>query len=175
MIHFYKPNPKNTGTACSFWHNSKESTFFGSFIKQASWNAKNRRGSFSQSRGNPNKEVIIKFSDVEIGALIDCIERDVETSGYHQSQKQIVKLNFKKYENKSGERLGFSWGAVKESREDSVNKTNFIIGLSFGESCLLKEHLRFMLNECWAKNSFSYQEKPSEEKGQEEEQEDELE
>jgi len=155
MVHFYKPNSKVTGTACSFWHNSKENTFFGSFIKQDSWNGKTKTGSFSKNKGNPKKEVIIKFSNVEIATFIDCIERDAEHSGYHQSQKQVVRFNFKKYMY-NDERRGFSWGAVKEAKDDAVNKVNFIIGLSFGESMLLKEHLRFMLYDGWHLNALAF-------------------
>ena len=161
MIHFYNPNPKTTGTACSFWHNAKEGSFFGSFIKQDSWNSKTKTGSFSKNKGNPQKEVIIKFSPTEIASLIDCIDRDAEFSGYHQSQKQVVKFNFKKYLNKSGERLGFSWGANKEAKDDAVNKAGFIIGFNFGEASLLKEHLRFMLHDSWAKSSQEYERKQS--------------
>ena len=155
MVHFYKPNLKVTGTACSFWHNPKENTFFGSFIKQDSWNSKTKTGSFSKNKGNPEKEVIIKFSNVEIATIIDCIDRDVEHSGYHQSQKQIVKFNFKKYVYKD-ERKGFSWGAVKEAKDDAVNKASFIIGLSFGEAMLLKEHLLFMLHDGWRENALAF-------------------
>jgi hypothetical protein len=160
MIHFYKPNPKNTGTACSFWHNSKEGSFFGSFIKQDSWNSKTRTGSFSKNKGNPQKEVIIKFSPTEMAELIDCIDRDVESSGYHESPKQVVRFNFKKYIFKE-ERRGFSWGATKEAKDDAVNKVSFIIGLTFAEGALLKEHLRFMLHDSWQKNAEEYERKQS--------------
>jgi hypothetical protein len=158
MIHFYKPNPKNTGTACSFWHNAKEGSFFGSFIKQDSWNAKTRTGSFSKNKGNPKKEVIIKFSPTEIAELIDCIERDSESSGYHESPKQVVRFNFKRY-IRNEERVGFSWGANKEAKDDAVNKINFIIGFNFAEGALLKEHLRFMLHDSWQKNAQEYERK----------------
>lgn len=158
MIHFYKPNPKNTGTACSFWHNAKEGAFFGSFIKQDSWNAKTRTGTFNKNKGNPQKEVIIKFSAAEIAGLIDCVERDVETTGYHQSAKQVVRFNFKKY-TRNGERVGFSWGANKEATDDAVNKISFIIGFSFAEGALLKEHLKFMLHDSWQKNAQEYERK----------------
>ena len=44
MVHFYKPNAKVTGTACSFWFNNEENTFFSSMIKQDSWNSSKENG-----------------------------------------------------------------------------------------------------------------------------------
>ena len=189
MIHFYKPNSKNTGTACSFWHNSKEGSFFGSFIKQHSWNSQGGgrgTGSFSKNKGNPQKEVIIKFNQMEIASLIDCTERDDEFSGYHRSQKQVVNFKFGPYFDKEKEekvhlgdvmvanekatlvgeltkkeksRKGFSWGANKEATDDAVNKVSFVISFDFGEAVLLKEHLRFMLHDVWSKNSQEFERK----------------
>ena len=52
-LQFYKPNAKSTGTACSFWRNSEDNTFWVSLIKQDSWNAKTRTGSFSKNKDNP--------------------------------------------------------------------------------------------------------------------------
>ncbi len=107
-LHFYKPNQKSTGTACSFWRNSEDNTFWISLIKQDSWNSKTRTGSFSKNKDNPKKRVIVKFSDLEIAGLIDSIERNAEYKGYHGSQKQIVTFNFKPY-IKNDEQLGFSF------------------------------------------------------------------
>ena len=57
MISFYKPNSKNTGTACSFSVNSKDNSVWGSLIKQSSWNDAKKIGSFSENQNNPNKSV----------------------------------------------------------------------------------------------------------------------
>ena len=49
MINFYKPNAKVSGAACSFYMNDK-GEFFGTFIKQASWDEKRRQGKFDQNK-----------------------------------------------------------------------------------------------------------------------------
>ena len=51
MIQFYKPNPKVSGTACSFWV-TQNGDAMASMIKQASWNDAKKTGSFSANKGN---------------------------------------------------------------------------------------------------------------------------
>ena len=77
-LQFYKPNAKSTGTACSFWRNSEDNTFWVSLIKQDSWNSKTKTGSFSKNKDNPKKRAIVKFSDLEVAGFIDAIEVDIQ-------------------------------------------------------------------------------------------------
>jgi len=147
-LQFYKPNHKSTGTACSFWRNSEDNTFWASLIKQESWNAKTKTGSFSKNKDNPKKRAIVKFSDLEIAAFIDAIERNVEYSGYHGSQKQIVKFNFKPYV-KNDEQLGFSLAVNREDKEDSTDKQNYLIGFYYPEAMRLKIYLQTILMESY--------------------------
>lgn len=112
-----------------------------SLIKQDSWDAKLKRGSFSKNKDNPNKKVIIKLNITEAGSIIDAIESNRKWSGYHQSKNQVTKINFGPYE-RSGEQIGFSYAVNKEDKEDSTNKTGFIIGFTFGEGVVLREALR---------------------------------
>ncbi len=147
-LQFYKPNQKSTGTACSFWRNAEDNTFWVSLIKQDSWNAKTRTGSFSKNKDNPKKRAIIKFSDLEIAGLIDAIERNAEYSGYHGSQKQIVKFNFKPY-IKNDEQLGFSFSVNREDKEDSTDKQNYLIGFYYPEAMRLKIYLQTILTESY--------------------------
>ena len=130
MINFYKANPRVTGTACSFYLNPRDNVFFSTMIKQDSWNDKKRIGSFSKNKDNPSKKVNVKFSPMEIAGIIDAFESNREFSGYHGSN-QIVKFKFCPY-LKDGKQIGFSYSVNKESKEDSTDKTNFIIGFNFG-------------------------------------------
>ena len=145
MIHFYKPNAKITGTACSFWYNEAENTFFSSMIKQDSWNSKKRTGSFVKNKKNPKATVIVKFSPTEVAGIIDSIEADREFSTYHSSQNQITKIKFGPYV-KGEDRLGFSYTVNKENKEDSTDKTGFVIGFKYPEGRLLKQYLINALN-----------------------------
>ena len=50
MIQFYKPNPKVTGSACSFYLN-RDGSLMASMLKQDSWNDQRKTGSFSKNKG----------------------------------------------------------------------------------------------------------------------------
>ena len=47
--------------------------------------------------------------------------------------------------------MGFSYAVNKENKEDSTDKTSFIIGFTFGEARLLKQYLMKALD-----SSFSF-------------------
>ena len=132
-LQFYKPNAKVTGTGCSFWKNPSDPTFWASLIKQGSWNDKTKTGTFQQNKDNPQKRVIIKFSGVEISGFIDAIERNAEYTGYHGSQKQIVKYKFCPY-LRNDEQIGFSLSVNKEAKDDSTDKQAYIIGFYWTRS-----------------------------------------
>jgi predicted RNA binding protein YcfA (HicA-like mRNA interferase family) len=143
-LQFYKPNPTSTGTACSFWQNPDG--FWVSLIKQDGWNAKARTGSFSKNKKNPQKRVIVKFQDNEICGFIDAINRNAEYSGYHDSQKQIIKFRFKPY-LKDGEQVGYSFSVQKEAKEDSTDKQSYLMGFYFNEGEQLKLYLQMLIQE----------------------------
>ena len=143
MIHFYKPTPKVTGTACSFYLNKKDNAFFGTLIKQDSWNSERRIGSFKKNKDNPSKRVNIKFSALEIASFIDAIKRNQKFTGYHGSN-QIVRFTFGPYV-RDEEQKGFSFSVTKESKEDSTEKSSYLIGFNFGEAELLQQHLSHLL------------------------------
>ena len=151
MKNWYHPSPANKGSACSFYLNDEENSFFMSIIKQKSWDQTTRRASFHKD--DPNERVIVKFSCKEICAIIDCVENNREFSGYHGSN-QIVRFKFGPYHKRTqqegqwvdGPQVGFSLSVVKESKEDSTNKKTFGIGLDYSESKELELYLRYLVN-----------------------------
>ena len=151
MKQWYHPTPKCTGSACSFYLNDSENSFFSSIIKQKTWDADRRRATFHKD--NADERVIVKFSCKEICALIDCMERNVEYSGYHGSN-QIIRFRFgpyaKKQKDSSGEwvegpQVGFSLTVNKESKEDSTNKKNFAMGFDYAEAMELRLLLEYLV------------------------------
>ena len=159
MISFYKPTPKVTGTAMSFYLNKRDNSFFSNLIKQDSWDDGRKIGSFQKNKKVEGKNVNIKFSQTEIAAIMDSIDRNIEITGYHGSN-QIVRFSFGSYTPKvkssngewveGSEQKGFSFRVTRESKEDSTNKQSYIIGLTFAEAKLLREHLAYLLNESFA-------------------------
>ena len=159
MISFYKPTPKETGTAMSFYLNKRDNSFFSNLIKQDSWDSSRKIGSFQKNKKVEGKNVNIKFSQTEIASIMDSVDRNTEISGYHGSN-QVVRFSFGPYVPKtktsSGEwtegteQKGFSFRVTRESKEDSTNKQSYVIGLTFAEGKLLREHLVYLLNESFA-------------------------
>lgn len=143
MIQFYKPNPKNTGSACSFWSNY-DGSIMSSLIKQASWDSNTKKGSFAKNKDNPNKRVIVKLNPTEVGGLIDSIESNREFSNYHTSQNQTLQIKFAPYV-RNDEQVGFSFSVYKQDKQDSTNKASYIIGFTYGEARYLKEFLEYVL------------------------------
>lgn len=145
MISFYKPNSKNSGTACSFTVNPKDQSLWGSLIKQASWNESKKIGSFSENQNNPNKSVKIKFSPTEAAGILDAIERNAEFSAYHASEKQITKIKLCPYV-KDGNQIGYSYSVQKEDKQNIENKQSYLIGFYFNEARILKQFISYALN-----------------------------
>lgn len=145
MISFYKPNSKNTGTACSFSVNPKDESIWSSLIKQSSWNDAKKIGSFSENQNNPNKSVKIKFALTEAAGLLDALERNVEFSAYHTSEKQSTQIKLSPY-IKDNKQVGFSYIVNKTDKQNSENKQSYLIGFYFNEGRLLKEFLSYALN-----------------------------
>ena len=145
MISFYKPNSKNTGTACSFSVNSKDNSIWSSLIKQSSWNDAKKIGSFSENQNNPQKSVKVKFSLTEAAGMLDALERNAEFSAYHTSEKQITRIKLSPY-MKDDKQVGFSYAVNKEDKQNSENKQSYLIGFYFNEARLLREFLGYALN-----------------------------
>jgi hypothetical protein len=145
MISFYKPNSKNTGTACSFSVNPKDGSIWSSLIKQNSWNENTKTGSFLDNKDNPQKSARIKFSQTEVAGLLETLDKNIEFSAYHSSEKQVTKIKFAPY-IRDEKQVGFSYSVQKENKDNIENKQNYLIGFYFNEARLLKEFLQFSLN-----------------------------
>jgi len=145
MISFYKPNTKNTGTACSFSVNPKDESVWCSVIKQSSWNEKTKTGSFIDNKDNPQKSARVKFSLIEAAGILESLDKNVEFSAYHSSDKQITKIKLSPYIREE-KQVGFSFAINKENKENSENKQSYLIGFYFNEARLLKEFILNSLN-----------------------------
>ena len=161
MIQFYKPNAKNTGAACSFWYNPQQKAFWASIIRQASWDAKNRSGSFQKNKNIQEKNVKVKLNVNEIGGILDCLENSREFTAYHNSpqSEHITRMKFAPY-LKEDKHLGYIFMASKEPKDDPSSKLNFSIALNFGESIVLRECFSFMMGSMFADKVQAIKNKP---------------
>ena len=184
MLSFFKANPKNSGTACSFWLNSKDGSFWCSLLKQASWDHAKKRGSFAANR-DTNKHARVKFNVTEICGFIEVIKNNIQlkdagVSGYHSSQKQVVKFSFSPMTSKDG-RSGFVLFVSKEEKEYSTNQVEFKIGFSKAEARSLLIYFDEMVRKSFKSfgesdqedstdsNAYSAPQKPNKPKQEEEE------
>ena len=149
MIQFYKPNPRNTGAACSFNVSAKDSCVYVNYIKQASWDAKKKIGKFASK--DSSAKGVFKLSATEVGSVLHCIDSNDEFSAYHDSPRQIVKMKFCPY-MKDEKQLGYSFAVTRDDKEDTSKKTSFLIGFYFGEAKALREYLVLSLRHIFERN-----------------------
>jgi|TARA_R110002020_G_scaffold126312_2_gene284027 hypothetical protein len=146
IVQYYKPNAKNTGCAFSFDigvnNKNQEPCVYVRAIKQHSWNASSRTGSFSENAKDPDKSISIKLNEIEVGGLIHAIEKYTDFSAFHSYEDNKTSILFKPYTKKDGARA-FSFGVTR----NSANK--FGIGVEMSEAYGLCEFLKFSLQELY--------------------------
>jgi hypothetical protein len=139
MIQIYKPQKNNAGCAVSFRMGvsgkSKEPRVYVNAIMQYSWNEQTRNGSFSENAKNPEKTVIIKLNEFELGGLINAIENYTEYKGFHSFGDNKTAISFKPYNKQDGSKA-FSFSITKNSA------LKFGVGLEAGEAYALREFLK---------------------------------
>jgi len=160
-IHIYHPNKNNTGFACSFSQSDKDGTIFATLIKQAGWDAEKSVGSFKDSRNDPTKHVNIKLGQVEVAAILDCLDRNRPFSTVHDSDKSIKTIKFEPWMNKSNDDVskptqrGFSFSISIADKQDSTSKNSLYLGITFPEGRLIREYLIFALQSQFTRGAVS--------------------
>ena len=147
QYNLYKPNSKNTGAVFSFKVISKTKngeptvpTFLVECLKQAKWDDDKKTASFSENSGNPEKNIFVKLNEVEIGGLLNAIERYQEFSAYHTFNEDKTTISFKPYTKQNGAQA-FSFSIIK-------NQTmKFGIGIELSEARTLKSFMEMFLFE----------------------------
>ena len=150
-IHIYHPNKNNTGFACAFSQSDKDGTIFASILKQSGWDSEKSTGSFKDSKNDPTKNVNIKLGQVEVAAILDCIERNRPFSTVHDTDKSLKTIKFEPWMNKpmnatdKPTQRGYSFSITSADKQDSTTKNSLYIGITFPEGRLIREFLVFAL------------------------------
>ena len=148
MISFYKPQASNNGTACSFYMN-KDGEFFSELLKQKTWDANRKIGTF-----NKDTKVSVKWSQLELAEILNLLEgKQPKFSAFHKSQKQVVKVLFAKSDKYDG---AYSLNVTREASDDSTNQQKYFLGVYANEAVLLREHLRYLLQESFRVNDAKF-------------------
>jgi hypothetical protein len=154
-IQLYHPNSQNKGFCCSFSQSPKDQTIYATILKQSNWNAEKKIGSFSDSRNDPTKNVSIKLAQVEVAAILDCLDRNRPFSSYHDSDKQGKSILFGPWLTKPAEgekplQKGFTFSVNITDKQDSTAKNALYIGLTFSEGRLIREYLIHCLQKAFS-------------------------
>lgn len=144
-IQFYKPTPAMKGLAASFKLDDKGFLMFEA-IRQATWNAEKRTGSFKANAKDQDKKAIIKFSQLEAAGLILAIDKVKEFSFFHTSEAGATKGSLKASKFTDGR------GVEQERYMLSVNDSKksdpqFSLSLTPEEAFLLKSFLTLFINQ----------------------------
>jgi len=155
MIQLYKPNAKGTGCAFSFnvgrTGKEKEPCVYINAIMQHSWNEKTKNGSFAENAKNPEKTIIVKLNEFELGGFIYAIENYLEYSAFHTFEDNKTTISFKPYTKQNGTKA-FSLTVTKNSA------AKFGIGMEMGEAYAVREFFNGMLGKTFdfrAVNSYN--------------------
>lgn len=151
-IHIYHPNKNNSGFACSFSQSGKDGTIFATLIKQSGWNAETQVGTFKDSKNDPTKNINVKLGQVEVAAILDCLDRSRPFSTVHDSDKSLKAIKFEPWldRNNNNTPRGYSFSMTLTDKENPSAKVSLYIGLTFPEGRLIREYLMFALQ-----NSFN--------------------
>ena len=142
-IQFYKPNASNKGVAVSVSFNPADSGIYVSFIKQFSWDAAKRIGSFKGNKDNPKAKKNIKFNDIEVAGIIRAIEKEEKWSTFHKFNNDSgVSISFAPY-IKDNIMAGFGLRVSESKDKENI----FSVGFTNDESIKLREWLKLSLEE----------------------------
>jgi hypothetical protein len=148
-IQFYKPNASNKGVAVSVSFNPADSGIYVSFIKQFSWDAAKRIGSFKGNKDNPKAKKNIKFNDIEVAGIIRAIEKEEKWSTFHKFNNDSgVSISFAPY-IKDNVMAGFGLRVSESKDKDNI----FSVGFTNDESIKLREWLKLSLEESFKVNN----------------------
>ena len=114
-----------------------------SFIKQFSWDAAKRIGSFKGNKDNPKAKKNIKFNDIEVAGIIRAIEKEEKWSTFHKFNNDSgVSISFAPY-IKDNVMAGFGLRVSESKDKENI----FSVGFTNDESIKLREWLKLSLEE----------------------------
>lgn len=159
-ISIYKPNAKNSGAGFSFQmgtdSKTREPILFVKSILQHSWNADKKQGYFKDNLNSPEKNIIVKFNEFEMGHIIHALRTRLEYSTFHSFGEDKTSIKWSPWDKKVKKSLKGPDGQWKEEWKTipafgvqftrNGNQT-FQISLEPGECEIVMEYLSFILKE----------------------------
>ena len=159
-LSLYKPNSKNTGCGFSFQAGldakTRDPSFYIKSIKQHTWDNDKKRGYFQENVGDPDKNIIVKFNEFELGSFIHAFRTRGEYNTFHtfNNDKTIIKLapwdkkTKKSVKNEETGNWEDQWATVKAFSLSLTRNGNqkFGIGIDPGEAEVISQLMKFSLH-----------------------------
>lgn len=142
MIQIYKPNRNNSGIATGFQASDRDRSLYVSFIRQYSWNAQTQKGSFMENRKKPGFSTLLKFSQVEVAAILDALEQNSGWKTIHVAPNRSTQIILAPGDQAHP---GFTF-TVNQTEKSDGQKASFFLPLNFGEARLIREYLLHYLH-----------------------------
>ena len=165
-ISIYKPNSKNSGAGFSFQmgvdSKSKEPTLFVKSILQHSWDGNKKQGYFKDNLDNPDKNIIVKFNEFEMGHIIHALRTRIEYTTFHSFGDDKTNIKFSPWDKKVKKSVKDSSGNWEEKwvpipafgiQFTRNGNQVFQISLEPGESEVIMEYLSFILREIFSRRA----------------------
>lgn len=142
----YHPSKSLKGSAASFFYSVKNDCILATIMKQSGWDEVKGVGIFQDK--TPEMKATIKLGQVEIGGILDCIERNRPFKTVHDFDKKLTTINFSPYYDKvdTAKQIGYDFSFNVSDKEDSTKKDSFFIRFNLAEGRLIREHLIYMLH-----------------------------
>lgn len=151
-LSFYKPNQKGTGACMSLKLCDKtQEAVFINLIRQASWDAAKKTGSFKANVKNPNASLVAKLSMTEAAGIAYAIDNNAEFSAFHKSNTGSTQIIFKPYITKIIEGGDIDGGGKEKevqkgfvlftTRKNEESEVKISIAFTFGEARLILSYL----------------------------------
>ena len=152
-ISLFKPSPfenngQYAGAAFSFklLKTPDGPKFIMSGVKQKSYNAEKKLGSFFNNKDNPDQSVSVKFNEIELGNLIYSIKNYKDFSAFHTFGEDKTTITFKPYNKKpkQGETEGAKAFSLTVKKNGSLTVG---LGVELGEAEMLRVFIETALAE----------------------------
>ena len=158
-LSIYKPNSSNSGAGFSFQigldAKSRENVLYIKSILQHTWDSQKKQGYFKDNLNNPDKNIVLKFNEFEIGHIIHAIRTRTEYNTFHSFGNDKTSIRFTPWDKivkKKQKTASGSWEDTNVTVDAyGVNFTRngnqvFKIGLEPGEAEAVMELCRYILS-----------------------------
>lgn len=130
----------------------RDNNIYLNAIQQASWDDKNRSGSFQENAKSKDKSISVKLNEFEAGGIIHAIDSMSDWSAYHSFEDNKTQISLKVWEKKDKDKKPTGERAFGLSiTRNSVD--TFKLPVELSEAQVIKQFLTYCLFKKFASNA----------------------